>query len=149
MLSRDYRDIIGGALLVLVGLGFAAYAFANYELGTINRMGPGMFPMALGVILAGFGFMQALPAFFRTGVIPEIRIWTPLFVLSGIAAFAMLVRSFGLLPAVIAVVVISSFAELKIRPVSLLILTGSLCLISWLIFSVGLGLPMPMFRWPF
>lgn len=148
MLSRDYRDIVGGALLVVVGLAFALYSFSNYELGTINRMGPGMFPMALGIILAGFGVMQAIPAFFRTGVMPEIRVWTPIFVLSGVAAFALLVRPFGLLPAVIAVVVISSFAELKIRPVSLVILTGSLCLMSWLIFSVGLGLPVPMFRWP-
>lgn len=149
MLSRDYRDIAGGALLIVVGLAFSFYAFANYELGTINRMGPGMFPMALGIILAAFGAMQAIPAFFRTGTMPEIRIWTPIFVLSGVAAFALMVRPFGLLPAVIAVVVISSFAELKIRPLSLLILTGSLCLMSWLIFSVGLGLPIPMFRWPF
>ena len=148
MLSRDYRDIVGGALLVVVGLAFALYSLSNYELGTINRMGPGMFPMALGIILAGFGVMQAIPAFFRTGVVTEIRVWTPIFVLSGVAAFALMVRPFGLLPAVIAVVVISSFAELKIRPVSLVILTGSLCLMSWLIFSVGLGLPVPMFRWP-
>lgn len=149
MLSHDYRDILGGVVLIAFGLAFSAYAFANYEMGTVNRMGPGMFPVALGVVLAAFGVMQAVPALFRTGKMPEIRIWTPLFVLSGVAAFALMIRPFGLLPAVLGVTLISSLAELKIRPVSLAILAGSLCLISWLIFRVGLGLPIPMYRWPF
>lgn len=148
MLSRDYRDIVGGAILIIAGLVFSGYAYVNYDLGTINRMGPGMFPTALGIILAFFGVLQTIPAFFRRGSMPEIRVWTPIFVLSGAAAFAVMIRPFGLLPAILAVVIISSMAELKIRPVSLALLSGSLCLIAWLIFRVGLGLPVPMFRWP-
>ncbi|OYR07961.1 tripartite tricarboxylate transporter TctB family protein [Brucella thiophenivorans] len=149
MLSRDYRDIVGGILLVALGLVFSSYAAANYDLGTLRRMGPGMFPTALGIVLAGFGLVIAIPAFFRPGVIPEIRVWTPIFVLTGVAAFAMTIRPFGLIPAVLSVVVISSFAELRFKPVSLTILTTSLCLIAWLVFRVGLGLPVAMFRWPF
>lgn len=149
MLSRDYRDIVGGILLVALGLAFSSYAAANYDLGTLRRMGPGMFPTALGIVLAGFGLVIAIPAFFRPGVIPEIRVWTPIFVLTGVAAFAMTIRPFGLIPAVLSVVVISSFAELRFKPVSLTILTTSLCLIAWLVFRVGLGLPVEMFRWPF
>lgn len=149
MLSRDYTDIIGGVLLIVFGLSFSWYASAHYELGTVNRMGPGMFPTALGFVLAGFGLLQMIPAFFRVGKIPEIRIWTPLFVLVGVSAFAVLIRPFGLIPAVIAVTVISSLAELKVRPLSLAILTGALCLLSWLVFRVALGLTIPMIRWPF
>lgn len=149
MLSRDYRDIVGGFVLIVCGLAFSGYAWAHYDLGTINRMGPGMFPAALGVILAAFGVLQAVPAFFRSGPMPEIRIWTPIFVLAGVAAFALSVRTLGLLPAVIAVTVISSFAELKIRPVSLVVLVAALCLISFLVFRVALGLPIVMVRWPF
>ena len=70
-------------------------------------------------------------------------------VLLGVAAFAVTIRPFGLIPAILAVVIISSFAELKFRPVSLAILCAVLCLIAWLTFRVGLGLPMAMFRWPF
>lgn len=149
MLSRDYRDIVGGAFLVLFGLAFSWYAAEHYELGTLRRMGPGMFPTALGFVLALFGAILAVSAFFRQGTMPEIRIWTPLFVLAGTAAFAMTIRPFGLMPAILAVVVISSLAELKVRPVSLIVLCASLCLIAWLTFRVGLGLPIPMFRWPF
>lgn len=149
MLSRDYRDIFGGLLMVAFGVWVAWYSAAHYDLGTFRRMAPGMFPMMLGIILAGFGLAIAIPAFFRSGPKPYIRIWTPLFVLLGVGAFAILVRPFGLIPAILGVTIISSLAELKFRPVSLAILCVVLCLIAWLTFRVGLGLPMPMFRWPY
>lgn len=149
MLSRDYRDIAGGALLVLFGIAFSLYAIGHYDLGTMRRMGPGMFPAALGFVLAAFGLILLVAAFFRTGEMPEIRIWTPLFVLAGVTAFGLTIRPFGLIPAVLAVTIVSSLAELKIRPVSLALLCVALCLIAWLAFGVGLGMPIPMFRWPF
>lgn len=148
MLARDYRDIVGGGLLIAGGLLFSWYAAQHYDLGTVRRMGPGMFPTGLGMILAVFGASIAIPAFFRNGVAPKVRIWTPLFVLSGVAAFALLVRPFGLIPAILGVTIISSFAELKVRPLSLAILCIVLCTIAWLTFRVGLGLAIPMFRWP-
>lgn len=148
-MSRDYRDIVGGLLLVIGGAAFSWYAAEYYSLGTLRRMGPGMFPMALGAVLALFGLAIAVPALFRQGTVPEIRIWTPLFVLSGVAAFAMTIRPFGLFPAIVAVIVISSFAELKVRPLSLAILCICLCLVTWLTFRVGLGLPIAVVRWPF
>ncbi len=149
MLSRDYRDIVGGGLLIVGGLIFTWYAATHYDLGSLRRMGPGMFPTGLGVTLALFGALIAVPAFFRQGTMPVVRIWTPLFVLAGVAAFAMTIRPFGLIPAILSVVIISSFAELKVRPVSLAILCIVLCLIAWLTFRVGLGLPIAMWRWPY
>lgn len=149
MLSRDYRDIFGGLLLVIGGLAFSAYAGLSYDLGSLRRMGPGMFPAALGLLLAAFGLIVMVPAYFRPGEKPVLRIWTPIFVLSGVAAFALTIRPFGLIPAILAVVGVSSFAELKVRPVSLAILCVVLCLIAWLTFRVGLGLPVAMWRWPF
>lgn len=63
MLDRDYRDIVTGLVLALIG-GFAAlYAAQHYSLGTVSRMGPAMVPVSLGVILAGFGLFIAIPGF--------------------------------------------------------------------------------------
>ena len=149
MLTRDYRDIIGGALLVFGGVAFSWYAAHHYDLGTLRRMGPGMFPMALGLVLAAFGVMLMIPAFFRTGSMPAIRVWSPLFVLSSVVAFGLLIRPFGLVPATLAVTIISSMAELRIRPISLALLCLSLCVIAWLTFKIGLGMPVHMVRWPF
>jgi len=148
MLRLDYRDIAGGAVLVAVGAGFAWYAIQTYDIGSLRRMGPGAFPAGLGVILAILGVLQAVPAFFRTGAMPEIRVWSPVFVLAGLAGFALLIRPFGLVPAVFAVIVISSLADLKFRPVAILSLAAGMALLAWLVFGVGLGVSMPMFRWP-
>lgn len=149
MLKRDYGDMVAGGLLILTGAFIAIYASNNYALGTIQRMGPGMFPMGTGILLIFFGVILFVSALFRPGVMPSLRFWSPLFVLSGIAAFALLVTPFGLLPAVAGLIVVSSLAELRIRPVSLAILVAVLCVLAWLVFKVGLGLPMSMLKWPF
>ena len=148
MPTRDYRDIVGGLLLIVFGLAFTGYSAAHYALGTLRQMGPGMFPAGLGVVLALLGLLLFAGAMFRAGTVPQIRIWTPLFVLAGVVAFALSIRPLGLIPAVLAVTIISSFAELKIRPVSLGLLCLSLSLIAWVTFGLGLNLPIPMFRWP-
>lgn len=149
MYARDYRDIAGGLLLFAAGAAFAGYAISEYDLGSLRRMGPGGFPAALGVVLALLGLGQAIPAFFRQGVRPDFRIWSPLFVIGGVAAFAVVVQPFGLLPAVVAVVAISSLAELKVRPVQLTLLCAGLCVMNWLVFKIGLGASAPMVNWPF
>lgn len=149
MFKRDYRDMIGGALLAIGGLSIALFSFYNYDIGTLRRMGPGMFPMGLGYLLAGFGAWIFATALFRRGDFPQVRIWSPLFVLLGTGSFVVLIRPFGLIPAVLAVVVISSLAELKFRPVTITVLASSLSVLAWLIFKVGLRLPLQLFKWPF
>lgn len=149
MYRFDYTDMVGGMLLFLVGAGVSLVSIGNYPLGTLSRMGPGMFPAILGVVLAVLGVSLALQALRRTGSRPDIRIFSPLFVLGGVTAFALMIVPFGLIPAIVAIVVISSLAELRIRPVSLVLLCLALCLIAPLVFVVGLGLPIPLIRWPF
>lgn len=149
MEKRDIKDIIGGAALIVIGAAITFHSVTSLQLGTISNMGPGLFPTGLSVILAGFGIMLLVPALFRAGTAPKVRIWTPLFVLAGIGVFALVIQPLGLLPAILAVTIISSFAELKFRPVSLALLCACLCLLAWLVFHVGLGLAIPMLRWPF
>jgi hypothetical protein len=149
MYRYDYKDMVGGALLLGIGAAVSAVAILNYPLGTLARMGPGMFPAILGVVLGGLGLLIVLQAFRRTGEAPDIRVFSPLFVLGGVASFAILIPTAGLIPAILGVTVISSLAELKIRAASLFLLCLALCLLAPLVFVVGLGLPIPLARWPF
>lgn len=149
MRSKDHKDVIGGALLIAGGVILAAFSAANYDLGTVRRMGPGMFPFSLGVMLAILGVLIGLPALRRPGPGVEVRIFSPLFVLSGVASFAFIMPLMGLLPAAAALIAISSLAELKVRPVSLAALTVFMCGLTYLIFSVALNLPIRLFMWPF
>lgn len=149
MADRDYRDIAGGVLVLAGGVALAAFSWASFEMGTIRRMGPGMYPFGLGVLMAGLGLAIALPALRRPGPGLSVRFWSPLFVLASIAAFAWTIPRFGLIPAVAVQVVIASMAELRFRPLGIAALAAAMCAIGYVVFAVLLGLPIRPVRWPF
>lgn len=149
MYRIDYVDIVGGVLLILFGAAVTYTSVSYYPMGTASRMGPGMFPAGLGVVLAGLGVLLALQALRKPGDKPDIRVFSPLFVLGGIAAFAALIGPFGMIPAIVAILVISSLADLKIRPVSLVLSCIGLSLLAPFVFVFLLGLRIPLIRWPF
>ena len=142
-------DLVGGILLMCAGIAISAIAISNYSLGTVTRMGPGMFPAGLGFILAFLGALLFVQSFLRPGPPLDIRVISPLFVLGGIAAFALLIKPFGMVPAIVAATVCSSIADLKFRPTSLILLCLGLCLIVPFVFIFLLGLRVPLFNWPF
>lgn len=149
MYQRDYRDLAGGALLVVAGALIAWHAYSTLDFGTVRRMGPGMFPTSIGLILVGFGIAIMVPAYFRPGDMEEIEWRSAGAVLASVAVFAMTVRPFGLVPAIVSLIVVASLAERKFRPLSLIAMSSVLSLAAWGIFSKGLGLPLVMWRSPF
>ncbi|WP_102960482.1 tripartite tricarboxylate transporter TctB family protein [Mangrovicella endophytica] len=149
MHTKDYRDIIGGGIIILLGLFIAAYALNTLAIGTPRRMGPGFFPIGIGVLLVCFGIGIAVPAFFREGTMEQIE-WRPLFAISAsLLAFGLCVTPFGLVPAIAALVAVSALADSKLTIPAVLGLIASLSLICYVIFDLGLGLTLPMLRWPF
>lgn len=149
---RDQREIVGGLILVAFGLGMAIYSSMNYDLGTLRRMGPGMFPMGLGYLLAFLGAASLLPTLLGKGepvrFQPAIK-WGPAgTILLSVAAFALLIRPFGLIPAILATTLIASQAEHGNRPWSILGLCAFLVALSYFLFIYALGLPMRTVNWP-
>jgi|SRR5690606_16061037 len=149
MLNRDYRDVIGGGLLGATGAAVAVYSVSNYSIGTITRMGPGMVPASLGALLGVFGLIIAATAMKREGYWPEYRMVAPLIILASVGVFGIMIGPFGMMPAIFVSTIVASLAELKVRLLATLVLAAALCLIAYLIFSLGLGLPFPLFAWPF
>jgi hypothetical protein len=148
MYARDYRDIIGGALMVFFGAFLVVGALTTMKLGTPQRMGPGLFPMTVGALLALLGICILVPACFRRGAIGEVE-WRPLAAISGsILAFGLIVPLFGLAPAIAALVVLSATADRMPRPAPMVGLVLTLCLICYVVFDLMLGLTLPMFRLP-
>lgn len=146
----DAACLIGGGLAIAIG-GFAAWEASAYPLGTLNRMGPGYFPVALGGLLMALGGALGLSGL-RWGKTAPAPLEPPnlrslIFVLTGIAAFAALVRTAGLVPATVALVVLSSLSERRIRPLQVALLAIAVSLLCVLLFRVLIGLPLPAFRW--
>jgi hypothetical protein len=143
----DYRDILSGGCLFVIGGFVTVYAGWFLPLGTLSSMGPGMFPAALGIILMAFGVALFVPALFRQGSHLATRFWAPLYISIAIALFTLTLPRLGLIPAVLTLTIVSSFAELEIRLVRLAVLSFSLCVLAYLLFRVGLGMSLPMFQW--
>lgn len=149
MLDRDYRDIVAGLGLTVIGVAAALYALSNYKLGTFSRMGPGMMPVSLGIILAVFGLSIAIPALSRRGDVIHLK-FRPMIVMSiSILSFALMIETLGIVPAVFFTTVIATFSETRVPLGWALVLGAGMTLLTWSIFILGLGLSIPSFDWPF
>ena len=157
MLLKSQKDFFSGLLFIVVGGSFA-YGASTYQVGTGARMGPGYFPLLLGIILAVMGVVVAVRAL-MTGTPDGDRIgaiaWRPLFlVLSANVAFGALmigvpaigIPQFGLVVAIFALVTIASFAAEKFIVKEVLVLSVILSVGSYAAFVKLLGLQFPV--WP-
>lgn len=149
MHSRDYKDIIGGAVLIGIGSFAALYAGARYSLGTVTQMGPGMFPTALGGLLIVLGVLILVPAVVRAGEVPTFEVLPFLSVIVGIAGFAMAIEPLGLIPAIVILSIVSTVADPRIGLFQSLLIAAGLALMCSVIFRYGLGISLQLARWPF
>jgi hypothetical protein len=141
----DRQDAASGAIFVLLGGAFAIGSL-GLELGTPLRMGPGFFPLLLGVLLMVLGGVIALRSVgagpSRFGPVP----WRGLLlVLAAPVLFGIVLRGLGLVPSVALVVLISAYASRRMSHPLAAMLTAGLTLFCVVVFSYALGLPIPRF----
>jgi len=141
--SPDYRDIIGGLLLAALGVFIVLYS-RRYDLGTLSSMGPGYFPTVLGGLMALFGVMIALPAFFRSGDRLNINWRGYVFVVGSLMFFALALRPLGLLLTTAATVYLSSLASSALGIKGRLLLMACVLVVTYLVFVVGLSMRLPL-----
>lgn len=151
-MTGNVRDLITGGVLALTGIFFCIRSL-DYPLGTIRQMGPGYFPLALGILLVIIASAIMTSAFFRSPEPFEIE-WRAFFsILASVAVFALAFRYLGLVPAVFFSVVVAACASPQSSLRGILILAVMTALSAWLLFPVLLELPMPPFagflRWNF
>ncbi len=147
MMNRDIRDIVGGLAMMSIGAFMAWHAYNEYDIGRLARMGPGFFPVSLGIILSVIGLFIAIPAFFRPGSPIKVEFKTMLAVTLGILVFAFLLRTAGLILATMAAVLVSSVADRSITWKGRVILAVGVAGLTWGIFILGLGMLLPVWPW--
>lgn len=157
MLVKNQKDFFGGLLFTVVGGAFA-YGASTYQVGDAARMGPGYFPLMLGIILAIMGAVVVFQSLVKGHPDGDpIGKWAfkPLFLVLGanIAFGALLVGvpaiglpGFGLVTAIFALVIIASFAGESFNLKEVLVLAAILSAGSYLAFVKLLALQFPV--WP-
>ena len=120
-------------------------------MGTLDRMGPGLYPTVLGVCLAIVGILIAATpdraeehdAAIHTA--PDWRGW--LCILGGVAAFIVLGEHGGLAPATFACVFLSALGDRKATLAAALGLAAGMTLIAAIVFSWLLKFQLPLWQW--
>ena len=145
----DRVDAVGGLITITLGL-VTSHISLGYPMGSVVAIGPGVFPLILGMLLILLGAGILVGAWGRETEAPApLNLRAIACVLAGITAFALLIGTTGLVPAIVASVVFSRLAEPGSRPVPVIVLGLSLSLLCWLVFIVALGLPLHVLEWPF
>jgi hypothetical protein len=154
---KSQKDFFSGLLFMTVGVAFA-WGSTNYSVGTGARMGPGYFPLLLGVLMAVLGGVITFNSLVvETEDGDKIGSWAlkPLFfIIAANLVFGLMlgglpsvkIPAMGLIAGIYALTFIASLAsdEFKVKEVA--ILATVLSVMSYLAFIVLLKLQFPV--WP-
>ncbi len=145
-MQRDTHDLMWGGLLALLGVAVAAYAAMHYDLGTPRRMGPGFFPVGLGVVLAGLGVSIAVSAWWRTARQNPFAWRETLAISVALLGFGLMLDRIGIVVTTLATVLIASSVAPHKGLVWRLVLAAAITALTWAIFILALKMPIPV--WP-
>lgn len=157
MRIKSQKDFFAGLLYMGIGIAFA-WGATNYNIGDGARMGPGYFPLLLGIVLAVIGAIVTI----RATVVETADgepigkwAWKPL-VLIILANFvfgillggwpALGIPAMGLIAAIYGLTFLAALAGSEFRFVEVLVLATILAVGSWAAFVWGLNLQFQV--WP-
>ena len=154
---KSQKDFFSGLMFVVAGIAFA-WDTTTYTLGDGARMGPGYFPLLLGVVLALIG---AIVLF--TSLVVETEggdkvgnwAWRPLFfiimanllfglLLAGLPSIGL--PAMGLIAAIFALTIVASMAHRRFSLRPALLLAAILAAVSYVACTLLLKLQIQL--WP-
>lgn len=159
MVIKQAKDFYAGLLFLLAGSAFA-WGATGYTVGQAARMGPGYFPLMLGLLLAILGaVMMVKAALSRSTLSDPIGpwAWKPLvFIIAANLVFGVLLGglpalklpAMGLMAAIVVLTFVASLAADEFKFGETAWLSLALATLSYLAFIVLLKLqfaPWPVF----
>ena len=143
---KNPNDVLAGSFLIASALlGF--YLSWRLNPGHAAAMGPGYVPKMLCFILMGLGAATVFYGVIHAGEPFESwYVWPLFWILAAVGFFAMAVERFGLMIAIVGLVLIGCVAHRGTKWYEALILAVGMALFAWAVFVKALGLPMLM--WP-
>ena len=159
-MNKWTKDHAGGALMLATGIAVVV-AGLGYDVGTLREMGPGYFPVVLGVLLALVGV--ALLASTRraavgaddapapaemahlAGPVVQWRGW--LCIVGGVLSFVVLGEHGGLVPASFVSVFVAALGDRANSWRAAAGLAAAMTVLGVVVFHFGLHLLLPLFTW--
>lgn len=154
---KSQKDFFAGLMFMVTGIAFA-WGATSYKIGDGARMGPGYFPLLLGVLMAILGAVIT----FKSLVVATVDgdkvgswAWKPLvFIIAGNLLFGLLLGGlpsikfpvFGMIAAIYALTIVSAMAGEEFKLKEVVILATILSVLSYVTFVVVLKLQFPV--WP-
>jgi len=150
------KDHIGGTLMTLTGL-VSMMSGLQYHTGSLSRMGPGFFPVALGTLLAFVGILIAITGNGKTAPdagheehshghgLPDLR--GTVCILAAVVGFVVVGRYGGLIPATFSIVFISALGDRTNTLKRAILLALAMCVVAAVVFAWALKLQLPLFAW--
>jgi hypothetical protein len=138
------KSVLLGAFFLCVAV-VAVFVCSGYQMGTPRNMGPGLFPMALGLLLAFLSVILIVRGVLAGDeAVPTFALRPTVFVLGGGLLFALLLRPAGMIVAIIAAVIVSSFASKQLGLLPRSLLAVGLAIGCAVIFVGFLGQAIPL-----
>ena len=157
MKIKSQKDFFAGLVFMAMGIAFA-WGATNYTVGEGARMGPGYFPLMLGLLLTAIGagvVFEALVVETEDGEKVGSIAWRPLaFIIGANVIFGLClggapklgIPALGLIVGIYALTFTASMAADTFNAKEVAILATALAVISYLAFIMLLKLQFPV--WP-
>ena len=143
---RALKDILAGGIFVVLGAAFAIISL-SYEIGSPGAMGPGYFPLVLGIVLVGLGILVIVKGFIAGEGEPIGDVEWRAVILIGVALlfFGITIRGLGVVGALFGTSLLAALARSQTSIREALIIAVALTALSVVIFVVALQLRLPLF----
>ena len=157
MKIKSQKDFFAGLMFLVSGIAFA-WGATNYTVGEGARMGPGYFPLMLGILLGVIGLavvFEALVVETEDGEKIGKAAWKPLFfIIASNVVFGIClggipklgIPALGLIVGIFALTFIASMAGEEHKAKEVLVLGTLLAILSYGAFILLLKLQFPV--WP-
>ena len=141
MLNWKTEDAQAGLMFLSISLFFGITALVNLDIGSLEEMGAGFFPLVLCAILFTLGAAILLKA--QPDAQTQLPInWRSVALITAAPfAFGLTVRSLGLLPALLISIALAVLASRKVGPVRAVLTVAGVTIFCIVVFKFGVRVP--------
>jgi hypothetical protein len=144
-MQRNLRDVAAGLLFLIAGLHFVIVSWTTLRMGTALQMGPGYFPLVLGIVLSLLGIAVIVVALRSAPVSFGDVSWRGvILVTASIIFFAATIRGLGVALGLGGAVLLAALSTEKNSFLQSLAISVVFTALSIVVFVWALGITLPV-----